>query len=372
MQMNFVRYIRTICFVSAVSLGAMAPLAAGAASAADGSSSAAQAIVLPKPLSDADAERYRVIFALQEKGDWKKADALIAKLHDRLLMGHVLAQRYLHPTAYRSTYKELKAWMDEYADHPDAPRLYTLALRRRPANWRRPKAPVTGGLYVPDTDSIAKIKSPPGKRLSKFQRRKVAAYKRQIRWQLRKGWTKAVKQFIQSKEAGRLFSDFDMDEAKARLGAGYFAAGRDEWAVKWAGEASARSGRWLPEANWTAGLASWRLGRLDDAARHFEAVLVPGASDWVMSAGAFWAARAHLVGRRPERVGELLGRAAAYPRTFYGMLARHMLGLKTEFTWQIPELEGPALGYLKRGAWLKAHGIYGVFGSTEFMPLIVK
>jgi len=45
-------------------------------------------------------------------------------------------------------------------------------------------------------------------------------------------------------------------------------------------------------------------------------------------------------------VGELLGRAAAYPRTFYGMLARHMLGLKTEFTWQIPELESPALGYL--------------------------
>jgi len=31
---------------------------------------------------------------------------------------------------------------------------------------------------------------------------------------------------------------------------------------------------------------------------------------------------------------------------------------------------GPALGYLKRALWLKEKGIYGVFGSTEFMPMI--
>ena len=47
-------------------------------------------------------------------------------------MGHVMAQRYLHPTKYRSRYKELKAWMAKYADHPDAPRLYKLAKRRQP------------------------------------------------------------------------------------------------------------------------------------------------------------------------------------------------------------------------------------------------
>ena len=33
---------------------------------------------------------------------------------------------------------------------------------------------------------------------------------------------------------------------------------------------------------------------------------------------------------------------------------------------------GPALGYLKRGLWLKAHGIFGVFGSTDFLPMIVR
>jgi hypothetical protein len=33
---------------------------------------------------------------------------------------------------------------------------------------------------------------------------------------------------------------------------------------------------------------------------------------------------------------------------------------------------GPALGYLKRAAWLQARGIHGVFGSTEFLPMVVR
>ena len=39
-------------------------------------------------------------------------------------------------TKYRSRYKELKDWMAVYSDHPDAARLYKLALRRKPKNWR--------------------------------------------------------------------------------------------------------------------------------------------------------------------------------------------------------------------------------------------
>ena len=33
---------------------------------------------------------------------------------------------------------------------------------------------------------------------------------------------------------------------------------------------------------------------------------------------------------------------------------------------------GPALGYLKRGLWLRERGLYGVFGSTEFLPMVVR
>ncbi len=33
---------------------------------------------------------------------------------------------------------------------------------------------------------------------------------------------------------------------------------------------------------------------------------------------------------------------------------------------------GPALGYLKRGLWLQSKGLFGVFGCTEFLPMIVR
>ena len=97
---------------------------------------------LPTPLGDTDIKRYQQIFDVQERGDWKTADRLVKQLADPLLLGHVLAQRYLHPNRYRSKYKELKDWMASYADHPDAQRLYKLALRRKPANWRAPKSPI--------------------------------------------------------------------------------------------------------------------------------------------------------------------------------------------------------------------------------------
>src|SRR3546814_16611367 len=77
-----------------------------------------------------DADLYRRIFVLQEDGRWPQADRLIAELSDKRLLGHLLAQRYLHPTAYRSKYSELTAWMDSYADHPQAQRIYALALTR--------------------------------------------------------------------------------------------------------------------------------------------------------------------------------------------------------------------------------------------------
>ena len=56
-------------------------------------------------------------------------------------MGHVLAQRYLHPTKYRSRYNELERWLRYYADHPEARRIYRLAIIRKGKSSRRPQKP---------------------------------------------------------------------------------------------------------------------------------------------------------------------------------------------------------------------------------------
>ena len=97
--------------------------------------------VIPVILSASDVSRYRVIFRVQREGDWRLADRIILSLENSILMGHVLAQRYLHRNKYRTNYRELKAWMEKYADHPEAVQMYKLALKRRPANWTFPKPP---------------------------------------------------------------------------------------------------------------------------------------------------------------------------------------------------------------------------------------
>ena len=57
--------------------------------------------------------------------------------------------------------------------------------------------------------------------------------------------------------------------------------------------------------------------------------------------------------------------------TFEGKRSSHKFILGDETT-MAANVIGPALGYLKRGLWLKAHGLFGVFGCTEFLPMVVR
>lgn len=293
-----------------------------------------------------DAERYRQIFALQEDGRWTQADKLIGQLEDRLLMGHVLAQRYLHPTHYRSKYKELKDWMASYADHPEAERIYKLAKKRQPRNWLNPPPPqyrAAAKQSRPWTTGPRVPNPRPRGGLSTADRRQAASYKRQLRQALRNGWTLTAKRLLQKKEVQQLLSRAEYDVARAGLGAGYLIDGRDQWAIDWASKAADRSRRYVPGADWTIGLAAWRLGDYGKAAAHFEKLAARNdISPWMVSAGAFWAARARLVDRKPAEVNRLLGLAAAHPRTFYGLLARRLMGLPVGFRWEAPHLEADA------------------------------
>jgi len=56
--------------------------------------------------------------------------------------------------------------------------------------------------------------------------------------------------------------------------------------------------------------------------------------------------------------------------TFEGKRSSHRFVLGDETTMPCNVI-GPALGYLKRADWLRDRGVYGMFGSTEFMPMVV-
>ena len=307
-------------------------------------------VELPRLLDDENLSLYKQIFSLQEAGRWKKADRLIEKLTDRTLLGHVQAQRYLHPTKYRSRYKELRRWLSKYNDHPQAKRIYELAKKRRPKNALNPKRPAgqyLSGSGYDSTGYASKVYSP-RKRLSKTKARKAASYTRKMRYYTRKGWTKSVKRLIRSKEVNQLLHRGQIDHARVWLAAGYYADGRDQWAYDWSKKAIARSGKYIPRAHWIAGLASWRMGKRIQAARHFEKITQSDySSHWMISAGAYWAARAYLLEREPEKVNEWLAKAALHPRTFYGVLANRALGYDMVFDWTIPEVTGDGLASLK-------------------------
>jgi soluble lytic murein transglycosylase-like protein len=286
----------------------------------------------PRVLSDRDADLYRQIFALQIAGDWRAADRRMARLSDRRLLGHLLAQRYLHPTAYRSKYQELRDWMAHYADHPDAPRIYKLALKRRPKNYKYPARPAARPSGP--AASRTKLQKPyrSTKRLSKAKRRQAAQLKRQIRRNVLRTRLSVTEKLLAGAQAKRLLDRVERDDGLSRVAAAWFYYGNTKRAFELADGAARRSGKHLPMAHWIAGLAAWRLDRVETAAGHFEKLAVSRtASGWTAAAGAYWAARAHLRLRRPAQMSRWLTVAAESPRTFYGLLAQRALGIKLRF-----------------------------------------
>ena len=306
-----------------------------------------EAFALPEILSPEDVELYRKIFRLQEKAAWGPADRAIKKIKDPILMGHVQVQRYMHPCCYRSSYRELKRWLDRYADHPQATRVYKLARKRRPKRAAYPRRPAVGAGGPPAETVASENPATPRPRLSR-KNRKNARYLRSVfSRNLRRGRLKYAARILRRKEAGRLFGRLGYDAMQARLAFAYLRYGLDKESLRLAAASAARSGAKLPYANWTGGLAAWRLGRYGEAGRHFETLAqAEGISGWTTSAGAYWAARAYLVGRQPERVNQMLEVASQYPRTFYGMLATQSLGLDSQLDWTLPETTDAQLARL--------------------------
>ena len=289
---------------------------------------------LPRPLSANDAAAYARIFKLQDQGQWAAADHEIGQLKDDLLKGHVLARRFL-TAGYRPKYQELRAWMADYADLPQAEAIYQLANAKGTKGYGALKAAVRGSLRGTGIDTADDGASWEDATFG-IDRGSAGAksIKQRLRQMLREDDDREAMTLFHAAEA-RGMGEADIDEMKLMLAADHFAGGRDREAAQLANEAAERSGEQMPAAHWVAGLAEWRQHNPEAARRHFEEVAQSSeSSGWMVAAGAFWAARANLVSRRPEVVNHWLEIAATYPRTFYGLLARRVLGYETLFSWE--------------------------------------
>lgn len=83
----------------------------------------ASGVGLPQPLSPSEAVQVRRIFLLQDSGSVADAARETGRLGNNLLLGAILADRYLRSVVSTA---ELAGWLARFGDQPEAPAIRTL------------------------------------------------------------------------------------------------------------------------------------------------------------------------------------------------------------------------------------------------------
>ena len=286
-------------------------------------------------LNDIDIDNYKKVFEYQEACEWKKANRYILKIENNILMGHVLAQRYLHPKCYRSKYLELYSWLKKYNDHPQARRIYRLAVRRMPQGYKSPPQPSkVVGIEKTILEPKKNTKYVSQKKLSKNQRKEKKKLINAIKSRVNKGWPTGAVKLLKQRDVTILLDQVEIDQQKELIAKGYFLADKNELAIRYASEALEKSALHVPYAGWTAGLSSWRLKNYEQAADFFSNFAISLKEDvWHQASGSFWAARAYAKLNQYEDINFWLKRAADNPDSFYGLLAAQILGIENPLIW---------------------------------------
>ena len=305
---------------------------------------------LPNVLSVKDVRLYQRVFALQRRGKWAQATKFFKKIDDKSLESHVLFQRYMHPTKHRALFRELKSWLKKFPDRPGARQIYRLAKKRRPTKNTKvppPKLPKIQGVL--SEEIIFSNGAPQKPPISNNSSREVRRFLRRLNELIAKRKTKDAHALVKAKRNSRVLGNHGLTQAYAVLARGYYHEKKDHMVAVLANRAAKHMPVGNGDSNWWAGLASWRSGNFEKSAIYFSklsqdrTIMTP-----LQTAAAFWAARAFLRAAQPVQVNHYLSIAAQKPRTFYGMLACHLLGTAPVLNWHIPLLEAQDADAMKR------------------------
>ena len=290
---------------------------------------AAQA-VKPVVLSEADIALYRQAFNAARGGQLARARSLVARASDPSLTGYVEAAAILatkHPA--RAT---LVKWLSQYRDLSVADRIYRLAVSRSSKRVRHGHKFITVAVVtnIPAPVSVgrrtggyedAEIPEPtPSSEAARAVMAKILA-------DIKAGTPdKSLARLTALETAGTAPSD-DIAILSHRIALSYLAEGMDAQALQLTGGVSSAA---VPQLDWDAGFAAYRLGHYADAAAHLETLAQNTVAQGQLRAqAAFWAARAHMQLGDPQKVVSLLSAAAKEEPTFYGLIAERMLGMDT-------------------------------------------
>jgi len=272
-------------------------------------------------LSPQDADRYRTIFAAQKRGDWAGADAAIAALTDKLLLGSALADRYQRRAA---TLPELTAWLKSYGAQPEAEELHAKATRLAAKTGKVAKVPAAqtpapwSGGYAADTAAdfsvnLAASSGKPPPRLAQ-----------DIAKALRDDNPAAARNLLIAAQASETLAGTFAIDAEAAIGANFFYSGERDQARALTSTAAAAN---QPLGMWVRGLIAFEDGDMAEAGRHFSRLADhPALNEGTRAAAAFWAWRS--LNRSGDSKGAKanLAKAAKESGSFYGLLAAQLLG----------------------------------------------
>ncbi len=299
---------------------------------------------LRQPLAPSDAARLRRIFELQARGEMAQAMRESERLDDRRLIGHVLADRWRggpNVGGVEPTIAELRAWLVDHSDHPDAQRLHAMLVARLPRGAVAPPLagePAAEEVPAPGQEVPPEEREPPAARAALVRN---PSLDRTVREMAGRG---DVQDALRHIAGTRGMTPAYAAALQADVAQSLFTTGKDQDAFRIASQAARAPGA-PAQAAFIAGLSAWGLGQYETALPYFETAARNEAAPAVLrAAAAFWTARAAVRARRPQGYVPWMLQAAQEPRTFYGLVARRALGLPPGFAWEGSDVAGEAEG----------------------------
>ena len=275
------------------------------------------ATTLPPQLGPNARERYREIFALIDATKWADASAKLSAMEQGPLHAAVRSIIFTAKGSPKVDVNDLVALATTAPDLPYSQSLVRLASARgamtvpllpevRALSWlgtspRRGRTPTTEG--DPAAGGLAAQILP-----------------------LIKNDSPVEAEVLLVANQDQLTSDA-RTEWQQRIAWSYFLTGDDSAARKLAATAQTGSGDWAAMADWVVGLSAWRQKDYRAASEAFASVARRHSDAEMIAAGHYWAARADMVAKQPERIQPHLRNAARLQETFYGMLAQAAMGL---------------------------------------------
>lgn len=272
----------------------------------------------PAQLSDADRTFYRNLFNAIDGKDWTAVQTMLAQKPDGLLTPIATAEFYTAANSPKVSLDQINAWLVKGSALPEAAQLGRLALSR--GATAMPDLPLEHTFYSRGGD-------PRRVRPASVNDGTMPENVRQaILDRIANNDSDGARALLDGVDAA-LSSDARA-EWRERVAWSYYINNQDPQALAMAQTVAAGTGAWVAEGSWTAGLASWRMGDCADAGTAFEQSGARAQNVELRSAAYYWASRAALRCRHPERSVDLLRWAAAAPQTLYGMLANEQLDKK--------------------------------------------